>query len=294
MSFTSDIKIELTKAPGGCANCKLAECLGVLLYSNKMAVDGIRVVIRSSAVRRHVMDLFHDVFGFPPAETEDGAIQIRQPYNVGRVFDTFGFEKKNGSISLNFGLLEEDCCKLAFFRGAFLAGGSVSAGSGGYHFELVTAHFSITKQANYLMTDMGYPMAMTNRRGNYLLYSKDSAVIEDFLSALGATNAAMDLMLAKVEREMSNNINRKVNCDVANLNKTVEAAARQVEAIQRLQRSGKLDKLSAPLRETANLRLNHPEMSLSELLPLFSEPVSRPGLNNRLRKLVQLASEEEV
>ena len=104
----------------------------------------------------------------------------------------------------------------------------------------------------------------------------------------------MNLMLAKVEREMSNNINRKVNCDVANLSKTIEAAARQVEAIRRLQRTGKLDKLSAPLRETANLRLNHPEMSLSELMPLFSEPVSRPGLNNRLRKLVQLAAEEEV
>jgi len=294
MSFTSDIKTELTKAPAGCDACYLAECLGILLYSNKLAVDGIRVVTRSSVVRRHILDLFYETFGFRPTEAEDGAILIRQPDNIGRVFDSFGFERKNSSISLNFGLLEEDCCRQAFFRGAFLTGGSVSAGTSGYHLELVTSHFSITKQANYLLTDMGYPMAMTNRRGNYLLYSKDSAVIEDFLSALGATQAAMNLMLAKVEREMSNNINRKVNCDVANLSKTIEAAARQVEAIRRLQRTGKLDKLSAPLRETANLRLNHPEMSLSELMPLFSEPVSRPGLNNRLRKLVQLAAEEEV
>ena len=294
MSFTSDIKTELTKAPAGCDACFLAECLGVLLYSNKFAVDGIRVVTRSASARRHILDLFYETFGFRPTEAEDGAILVRQPYNIGLIFDAFGFEKKNNSISLNFGLMEEECCKMAFFRGAFLTGGSVSAGASGYHLELVTSHFSITKQANYLLTDMGYPMAMTNRRGNYLLYSKDSAVIEDFLSALGATQAAMNLMLAKVEREMSNNINRKVNCDVANLNKTIEAAARQVEAIQRLQRTGKFDKLSAPLRETANLRLAHPEMSLTELLPLFSEPVSRPGLNNRLRKLVQLAAEEET
>ena len=131
------------------------------------------------------------------------------------------------------------------------------------------------------------------RRGIHVLYYKDSASIEDFLSACGATGSAMDLMLKKVERELRNDINRKVNCETANLTKTVGAAARQIAAIERLQAAGILEKLPEPLRQTANLRLSNPELSLAELCAASPEPISRPGLNNRLRRLVQLGEEAD-
>ena len=107
------------------------------------------------------------------------------------------------------------------------------------------------------------------------------------------TTAAMDLMLKKVERELRNDINRKVNCETANLTKTVGAAARQIAAIQRLEEAGLLEQLPAPLQLTAHLRLQYPEMSLAELCAAFPEPISRPGLNNRLRRLVQLGEEAQ-
>ena len=115
--------------------------------------------------------------------------------------------------------------------------------------------------------------------------------IEDFLSACGATGAAMDLMLKKVERELRNDINRKVNCETANLTKTVGAAAKQIAAIEHLQEKGVLETLPTALQQTAYFRLANPEMSLAELCNAFPEPISRPGLNNRLRRLVQLAEE---
>ena len=130
------------------------------------------------------------------------------------------------------------------------------------------------------------------RRGNYVLYYKDSAAIEDFLSACGATGAAMTLMLKKVERAMNSQINRTVNCETANVARTVSAFLKQSEAIRRLQESGRLETLSRPLQQAAQLRLQYPEYSLQELCAASEEPISKPGMSNRLRRLVQLSEEE--
>lgn len=129
------------------------------------------------------------------------------------------------------------------------------------------------------------------RRGNHVLYYKDSVAIEDFLSATGATGAAMTLMLKKVERDLRNKVNRKVNCETANLGKTVEAAAKQIAAIEAIKQAGTYDALPANLKAAAEMRLQHPDLSLSELCPLFTPPLSRPGVNNRMRKLIQIAEE---
>ena len=141
------------------------------------------------------------------------------------------------------------------------------------------------------MHEMELPAGQMERRGIHVLYYKDSAAIEDFLSACGATGAAMDLMLKKVERELRNDVNRRVNCETANLTKTVGAAARQIAAIERLEAAGLLEKLPAPLQITAQLRINNPEMSLNELCAAYPGTISKPGLNNRLRRLVQLGEE---
>ena len=189
--------------------------------------------------------------------------------------------------------MEDESSRAAFFRGAFLIGGYVSTPEKGYHLELVTPHYHAARQVSALLMDMEMPAGQVMRRGIHVLYYKDSAAIEDFLSACGATTAAMDLMLKKVERELRNDVNRRVNCETANLTKTVGAAARQIAAIERLEASGRLDNLPAPLRITAYVRKHNPEMSLAELCTLFPEPISRPGLNNRLRRLVQLGEEAE-
>ena len=291
MSFTTEIKQELCRVPNT-AETALAECLGMLLFAGQLSREQLRIQIENGAVRRRVETLLRQTLDVIP-ETQDSILLVSDRDELGRIYAAFGYETGT-TLPLNRVIVEEDACKSAFLRGAFLVGGYVSTPDKGYHLELVTPHYHVSRQVSALLQDLELPAGLVTRRGIYVLYYKDSAAIEYFLSAAGATAAAMDLMLKKVERELRNDINRKVNCETANLTKTVGAAARQIAAIELLQKSGKLEQLPASLRETARLRLEHPELSLSELCAVSSTPISRPGLNNRLRRLVALSEEEQV
>lgn len=291
MSFTTEIKHELCRLPVS-GEAALAECLGMLLFAGQLSRSFLRMGIEDAAVRRRVLTLLRQTLEVFPREQE-GILTVSDGEQLDRLFAAYGYES-GASLPLNRAVVEEEGCKSAFLRGAFLVGGYVSTPDKGYHLELVTPHYHVSRQVSSLLTDLELPAGVINRRGAYVLYYKDSAAIEDFLSAIGATAAAMELMLKKVERELRNEVNRKVNCETANLSKTVSAAARQVEAIQKLRRQGRWDGLSPQLQATALLRLEHPELSLSELCQVARPPISRPGLNNRLRRLVQLSEEEPV
>ena len=290
MSFTTDIKSELCHVPVA-DDTALAECLGMLLFAGQFSRDSLRIQSEMPAVRHRVTQLLGRYMDLWPEE-QDTILQLRDPQEIARIFELYGYERES-PLPLNRALVEDEASRSAFLRGAFLIGGYVSTPEKGYHLELVTPHYYAARQVSALLLDMELPAGQVMRRGIHVLYYKDSAAIEDFLSACGATTAAMDLMLKKVERELRNDINRKVNCETANLTKTVGAAARQIAAIQRLEEAGLLEQLPAPLQLTAHLRLQYPEMSLAELCAAFPEPISRPGLNNRLRRLVQLGEEAQ-
>ena len=290
MSFTGDIKTELCRLSVQSNCCMLAECLGMLLYANQFTIQRIRLQSESAAVRKRIAQLFVQVFDIQ-LQRQENSLEVTDPEEIQRVYDAFGYAYKNGPLQLNRAMVEDDCCKNAFLRGAFLLGGYVSTPEKGYHLELVTPHYHIARQVSALLLDMEMPAGTVMRRGNYVLYYKDSVAIEDFLSATGATGAAMTLMLKKVERDLRNKVNRKVNCETANLSKTVEAAAKQIAAIETIKQAGTYDTLPANLKIAAEMRLQHPDLSLSELCPLFDPPLSRPGVNNRMRKLIQIAEE---
>ena len=188
-------------------------------------------------------------------------------------------------------MVEEDHCRSAFLRGAFLAGGSVSDPAKSYHLELCTTHFNVSREFSALLREAGFEPKQTTRKSNYITYFKPSETIADFLTALGAPVSAMELMNAKLEKHLRGSVNRRVNCDSANLDKAVDAALEQVEAIERYARSRGLDALPDKLRATAELRLSHPELTLSQLAALSDPPVTKSCLNHRLRKLMELAGE---
>ncbi|MBQ4577690.1 MAG: DNA-binding protein WhiA [Clostridia bacterium] len=290
MSFTTDIKSELCHVPVA-DETALAECLGMLLFAGQFSRENLRIQCEMPAVRHRVLQLMNRYMDLWPEE-QDTILQIRDPQEIARIFGLYGFERES-SLPLNRALVEDEQSRSAFLRGAFLIGGYVSTPEKGYHLELVTPHYHAARQVSSLLGEMELTAGYILRRGIHVLYYKDSAAIEEFLSACGATGAAMDLMLKKVEREFRNDINRKVNCETANLTKTVGAAARQIAAIEKLQESGVLENLPENLRQTAFLRLANPEMSLTELVAAANGSISRPGLNNRLRRLVQLAEEAE-
>lgn len=295
MSFTEEIKNELSRAQIGSDCCAAAECLGMLLYCNRFAPDRIRMVTASPDVRRRARTLFGECFGaelYEEGDREDALI-LDDPEIIRTIFDWYGFQYKNAALSLNRAVVEEECCKAAFLRGCFLMGGYVTAGKSGYHLELVTSHYNVSNQVATLLYEMEMEPGAVTRRSNYVLYYKNSERIETFLSAIGATGAAMDLMLQKVEKALVNKINRKVNCENANFDKTLDAANRQLDAIRHLEETGLLYELSDDLQMTAALRKANPMAPLSELAAMFDPPISKPGVSSRLKRLVKLSEENK-
>ena len=299
MSFSADVKAELCRLPLHKKCCQAAEIYGVLLYCNTFSAQEIRIVTESRPFAQRAEKLFRRVFSWSFDETaglESGEgkalLRIRDPKKLEAVFARFGYER-GGVLAqhINLSLLEQDCCRVAFLRGAFLAGGSVTDPRKHYHLELCTSHYNVSNEAVALLHEMGFTPGRLRRGGSYVCYFKQSETVEDLLTTLGAGLSAMEMMNAKVEKDMRNTVNRKVNCDTANVEKTVAAAQEQLLAIRRLESSGRLETLGEKLREAARLRLAHPEASLTELASLAEPPLTKSGLSHRLRKLCEIAEE---
>lgn len=295
MSFSYDTKAELTKDPISRKCCAVTESYGLLLYCNTFSNREIRIITESRELAQRLPRLFRRafdvVFDVLPREGETGGKQtfiIHSPEKLRTVFETFGFTgSKMLAHHLNLSVLEDECCRPSFLRGAFLAGGSVTDPAKRYHLELVTDHYNVSRETYSLLLEMGFEPKEATRKGNFVNYFKQSSAIEDFLTTIGAPLSAMELMSRKVEKDMRNSINRKVNCDTANVTKTVDAAMLQIDAIEKIVTGTGLDSLPDKLRETAVLRLNNPEMSLTELAGISS--LTKSCLNHRLRKLVELS-----
>ena len=194
-------------------------------------------------------------------------------------------------LALNSRLFKRDCCVQAFVRGAFLACGSVTDPNKEYHLEFSVPSLSLAEGLLSLLQEHGIPIKLASRKGIRLLYLKESEPIEDLLTYMGAVNNSLELMNVKIYKDVRNKVNRVTNCETANIEKTVNAAAGQVEAIRLIEQTLGLDELPEDLREVAGLRLENPDMSLRELCQSLVEPISRSGVNHRLKRLMAIADE---
>lgn len=181
------------------------------------------------------------------------------------------------------------CCKRAYIRGAFIASGSMSDPSKSYHFEIVCTEEGQAEYLKDMMNSFGVEAKTVPRKKTYVVYLKEGSQIVDILNVMEAHVALMELENVRILKEMRNSVNRKVNCETANINKTVSAAVRQVEDIVYIQDTVGLDTLPEGLRDVALTRLANPEATLKELGSLMAEPVGKSGVNHRLRKLSELA-----
>lgn len=297
MSFASDTKQELCRVPMTKKCCSVAEAYGVLLYCNTFSNHEIRIVTENKDFISRLPKLFKKAFGLEfdiaPEETETEGKKIFAIYNAGKISEIFDMldldMEKDFAHHVNYGVIEDDCCRAAFIRGSFLAGGSVTDPGKRYHMEFVTDHYNVGKETHSIYHELGFEPKSASRNGNYILYFKSSETIEDLLTTMGAPLAAMEVMNAKVEKDVRNSINRRVNCDTANLGKMVNASIEQIDAIKKLYASGAQEKLTDKLRMTAQLRLNNPQASLAELAAMCDPPVTKSCLNHRLRKLQTLS-----
>ena len=295
MSFSSQTKEELCRVPLARKCCAQAEAYGVLLFCNAFSNREVHIITECGAFAARLPLLFRKAFqldfdSLPENGGGKRVFSITSGDKLRRIFAAFGFDPADSlAHHINFAVLEEEHCRTAFFRGAFLAGGSVTDPAKRYHLELVTSHYSVSRELTALLLEAGFSPKETTRKSNYMTYFKQSEYIADFLTAIGAPVAAMELINAKLEKNLRGSVNRRVNCDAANLDKAVDAAQEQLEAIARLEARGMLQELPDKLKEAVDLRAAHPELTLAQLAQLCSPPVSKSAFNHRLRKLVELS-----
>ena len=296
-SFSYKAKAELCRTAVQRLCCARAECYGVLLYCNTFTMQEVRIITENPEFAARLPRLFHRAFNVKfdrlPTEEAPGSkliFQITDSEKLRRIMDTLGYDPRQSLVlHVNFAMLEEDCCRMSFLRGAFLAGGSVTDPEKRYHLELSTSHVQASREVSALLQEMGFLPRSVMRGGSAVIYFKQSEHIEDLLTTLGAPVAATEIMTAKVDKEIRNGANRAMNCDMANVNKTLDAVAAQQEAIEKLEKAGQLEKLPEKIQETARLRMQNPELPLAQLAALFDPPISKSCLNHRIRKIMEEA-----
>ena len=301
MSFSAAAKAELCRDIPHKHCCALAECFGVLLFCNTFSADGIKIITESREFAWILPKLFKRAFdiefdSFPSLESPGKLVfQIFTPDKIEYIMDSFGFAMEDTlSLHVNWPVVEEECCRTAFLRGAFLAGGSVTDPAKGYHMELTTTHHAVARETRVLIHDaIGFSPKEAGRNGGIVLYIKQNEQISDLLALLGAGVASMGILEARLEKELNNKVNRRCNCDDANISKVVEAAQEQLNAIHILRELGLMDKLPAKLKQAAVARENNPESSLSELAALMDPPITKPAMNQRLKKMMEFAREAQ-
>ena len=301
VSFSAAAKAEICRVPVHNTCCALAQCFGVLLFANSFSYDGIRIITESREFAYILPKLFKKAFDVDfdsyPSLASSGKLvfTIEEPDKISWIMESYGFSEDTLALHVNLPVLEEDCCRAAFLRGAFLAGGSVTDPGKGYHLEVTTTHLSVARETDVLIREiMGFAPKTAARGGGQVLYLKQNELISDFLAYLGAPVASMGIMEAKLEKELNNKVNRRCNCDDANLSKVVEAAMEQIAAIRVLREKGLFDKLPAKLQQAAVAREENPEAALTELAGLMEPAITKPAMSHRLKRLVELAKESTL
>lgn len=300
LSFSGSAKAEICRVAVQKTCCAVAQCFGILLFCNSFGADGIRIITESRELGLLIPKLFRKAFSISfdsaPDLEQTGKLvfSITDPEKITRIMSAYGFHPADTiSLHVNLAVIEDDCCKSAFLRGAFLAGGSVTDPAKGYHVELATTHSSVARETYALMEELlGFYPKTANRGGGQILYLKQSDLISDLLTYLGAPVAAMGIMETRLEKELSNKVNRRCNCDDANTSKVVEAAQEQLSAIRILRNNGKLQHLAHKLQQAAKAREENPAASLTELAALMEPPITKPAMNQRLKKLVAASKED--
>ena len=302
VSFSSAAKAEICRILPHKQCCAMAECFGVLLFCNSFGADGIRIITESREFAYILPKLFWKAFemdfdSYPSLESPGKLVfQITDPEKLAFIMDAYGFSRDHTlALHVNLPVVEEECCRAAFLRGAFLAGGSVTDPEKGYHLEFTTTHATVARETFALMHEsLGFAPKSASRGGGQVLYIKQNEQISDCLAYLGASVAAMGMMEARLEKDLNNKVNRRCNCDDANISKVVEAAQEHLAACRTLRERGVFDKLPLKMQQAIIARENNPEASLTELAAMMDPPISKPAMNHRLKKLIAMAKEEVV
>ncbi len=310
MSFSSDVKKELTCVPIGARHCIIAEIAAMIIMAGEISYEAkqfhIKFQTENAAIARKYFTMIKKAFNINTEVVLKTHKKMHKKQNYIILTKTSEEAEKilRATTLLKYELgqyvlrdhvdltvIQSTCCKRAYLRGAFLGAGSVSDPEKGYHLEFVN---QTERQAEYLkeiMISLEMEPKVVPRKNNYVLYLKEGTQIVDLLNIMGAHIALMELENVRIVKEVRNNVNRIVNCETANLKKTVSAAVRQMQDIEFIQNSIGISALPENLRQIATYRLEYPSSSLKELGELLTPPVGKSGVNHRLKKISEIAEQ---
>lgn len=311
MSFSAEVKEELSRQLSSARHCRLAELSAIISACGQYSVrpqgrlflvfqsESLMVIRKAFTLLRTTFRITPDVSVVGNGEWKKGrlyTLAVRDHESVTRVLQATKFLQENGALvdlelPVSTLLLRSACCRRAFIRGAFLGMGSLSNPKKSYHFEIVCENRPKAEAIRDIIRGFDVDAKIVLRKKYHVVYVKESDGISDLLNIMEAHVSLMNLENIRILRGISGSVNRKVNCETANLNKTVSAAVEQVRDIERIQKKMGLDQLPPALREMAYVRLEYPDVPLKELGTLLDPPVGKSGVNHRLRKLKAIAEE---
>ena len=310
MSFSGSVKEELLGCIDNARHCRIAEVAAVLAFDGEVVrlpsgeID-LRVSSENESLVRKYFTLLEKTFTMENSVSIDDRItkknnrfvvELEEPDSAVKILQAVKLlgNDRTPQVSdalVNQMVVQRNCCRRAFIRGAFLCAGSISDPEKFYHFEIVCGSKAKAVQLIELIQSFEVDAKIVQRKKYYVVYVKEGAQIVELLGIMGAGVSLMNLENVRILKDMRNTVNRKVNCETANINKTVNAAVKQVEDILYIRDTAGLDSLPENLEETALLRLEYPQASLKELGALLSTPVGKSGINHRLRKICSIANE---
>ena len=303
MSFSGQIKEELAQVISSPRHCQLAEPAALVQFCGHIEEDGsLLVQSENPLVIRKCFTLLKKTFKIEAVAKSQMQTQNYRLFVTGedafRVLEALKICDTAGHLMMRHltdpVLIKNSCCKRAYLRGCYMAVGSMSDPYKSYHLELVCGLQAQAEQLLKILHDFSLDAKMIVRKKYYVVYMKEGENIADFLNITEAHKALMEFENTRIYKGMRNMVNRKVNCEAANITKTVNAATRQVEDIRLIREKMGLEGLPEPLRQMAYVRLENPQASLGELGKLLDPPVGKSGVNHRLRKLGELAKELKV
>ncbi|KEI95373.1 sporulation regulator WhiA [Clostridium botulinum A2B7 92] len=310
MSFSLKVKnevckhVEVNKQEAIAELSAIMKVSGTLLFTNKQF--NFKITTENAAIARLVFKILKEHFGIHTEimikknnslkKNNIYIILISEEEGVKSLLKEVGIIKETINVfSLDYNIpkniIECDDCRRAYIRGAFLGGGSISNPEKTYHLEFVTHNEDYAKDLSNLINSYNLNSKVIKRKNSYIIYLKEGEQIVDLLNIIGAHASLLELENVRIMKEMRNNVNRLVNCETANLSKTVNAAVRQVESIKFIEREIGLGRLPKNLRDVAELRIKYPDESLRELGKMLNPPVGKSGVNHRLRRIEKIADE---
>lgn len=300
MSFTAKVKEEIIKKSGhkrGC--CNYAELAGILAYSAIFKENSDRFILQiafeNTTVAMRCFNLIHKLFGDIATIQKKQYSQKHIIYKINvadtrQLLQNVGLTDVDGiAFHVSPDITNQECCRRAFIRGAFLGGGTIADPEKRYHLEFVTTHFMISEDMKQILDTFSIHGKNVTRQSKYVTYLKDSEIICDILTMMGAHSCVMEIYNTKIYKEIKNQANRVTNFESANITKVVDASIKQVDAIRLIEKYRGLESLGPQLEETARLRIQNPDISMIELGKLLQPPIGKSGVNHRMRKLIEIA-----